>query len=46
MASKTKKMKRVRQWKQKPNKKNQKKDQERFQKNIEILRELASKSSA
>ena len=46
MASKTKKAKRIRQWKDKPNKENQKKDKERIQKNVEILRELASTSSS
>jgi hypothetical protein len=46
MASKTKKAKAIRKWKEKPHKWNQKKDQERIQKNLEILRELGSKSSS
>jgi len=42
MASKTKKRKRVRAWKNKPNKVNLKADMRRIQRNREILKELAS----
>ena len=42
MASKTKKAKRIRKSKTKPNKANLKADIKRIQKNTEILRELAS----
>ena len=42
MASKTKKAKRIRKRKGRPNKVNLKADIKRTQKNIEILRELAS----
>ena len=43
MASKTKKAKNIRKWKNKPNKANLKTDMKRIQKNADILRELASK---
>jgi hypothetical protein len=43
MASKTKKAKNIRKWKSKPNKANLKATEKRIQKNVEILRELASK---
>jgi len=43
MASKTKKAKNIRNWKDKPNKANLKANTKRIQKNTEILRELASK---
>ncbi len=43
MASKSKRTKAIREWKEKPNKANQKADRKRFQKNVEILRQLAEK---
>jgi len=43
MASKTKKTKRIRDRKKRPNKANLKTDMKRIQKNIEILRDLAAK---
>jgi hypothetical protein len=46
MASNAKKTKAIRNWKNKPNKANQKADSKRIQKNTEILRELAEKDKA
>lgn len=43
MTSPTKKAKRIRIWKTKPNKANLRADKKRIDKNLEILRELASK---
>lgn len=43
MASQTKKAKRIRSWKNKPNKANLKANMKRIEKNREILQELASK---
>ena len=43
MASQTKKAKRIRNWKSKPNKANLKADMKRIEKNRRILEELASK---
>lgn len=43
MTSNAKKTKAIRNWKDKPNKANQKANKKRIQKNIEILRELAKK---
>ena len=43
MTSNAKKTKAVRNWKNKPNKVNQKADIKRIQKNVEVLRELAEK---
>lgn len=46
MASKTKKARLIRKWKDKPNKSNQKTDEKRLQKNREILKELAAADRA
>ena len=43
MASNSKKTKKIRGWKKKPNKANLKADLKRTQKNNDVLRELASK---
>jgi hypothetical protein len=43
MASKTKKAKAIRKWKDKPNKANLKADTKRIEKNREILKELSLK---
>ena len=43
MASNTKKAKRIRSWKSKPNKSNLKANKKRILKNVEILNELAAK---
>jgi len=45
MASKTKKAKAVRKWKDAPNKANLKADKKRIQKNLEVLRKAAEKDS-
>lgn len=45
MASNSKKTKRIRDRKRKPNKANQKSDRRRIEKNREILRELESKDA-
>jgi len=46
MASKTKKTKAARKRKSKPNKGNLKKDQKRIERNLEILKELASEDKS
>lgn len=46
MASKTKKTKRVRDRKKKPNKANLETDRKRIEKNLEILRDLAEKDAS
>ena len=46
MASKTKKVKRIRDRKKRPNKSNQKADMKRVQRNREILRDLESQANA
>ncbi len=46
MASNSKKTKRIRSRKAKPNRRNLKADQKRIQRNAEILKELASKEKA
>ena len=46
MASKTKKARLIRKWKDKPNKANQKTDEKRLQKNREILKDLAAADRA
>jgi hypothetical protein len=46
MSSKAKRTKAIRGWKEKPNKANQKADRKRFQKNVEILRQLAEKEKS
>ena len=46
MASKTKKTKRIRDRKKRPNKSNLKVDMKRIQKNLEILRNLAEKDGS
>lgn len=45
MASKTKKAKAIRKWKDEPNKANLKADKKRIQKNLEVLRKAAEKDS-
>ena len=46
MASKTKKARNIRKWKEKPNKANLKADAKRIEKNREILKDLAAADRA
>ena len=46
MASKTKKLRAMKNWKDKPNKANQKADMKRIEKNREVLKDLAANEGA